>query len=84
MAIAVWGGHAFYQNYNRYLRVLDLTDPLNPVQIASYRLNDYLREMKFTDDRLYAVSFGYLAVFDITDFEPWTPLANIHPLDGDL
>ena len=82
VAIAVWGGHAFYQNYNRYLRVLDLTDPLNPVQIASYRLNDYLREMKFTDDRLYAVSFGYLAVFDITDFEPWTPLANIHPLDG--
>jgi hypothetical protein len=78
-SIEVHGTYAIYQNYNRYLKAIDLSNPLAPEVVASYRLSDYLRDMKCVDGRFYVITFDELFIFDITSFDQWSPLAMVEP-----
>jgi hypothetical protein len=79
----IYDHYAFLQRGDQDLRVLDLSDPTAPTQIASYNLNEYCLDMKGADGFLYVITLRHLWVFNATSFQDWSPLAVVELLDED-
>ena len=59
------------------VRVLDISsDPASPDLIATYDLGEWSAELRAVDDYLYILSSQKLWVFEIGDFQNWSPICE--------
>jgi len=63
----VVSGHYGFGSFRLDLQMLDLTNPVSPVKLASYNLGDGVRDMAFVGNRLYVTGLrsGAVMVLDV-------------------
>ncbi|MDD5088827.1 MAG: FlgD immunoglobulin-like domain containing protein [bacterium] len=74
--IAAGNGYAFINGSSHQLLALSLTDPLSPVVVGSYPLDNYCVGMTVSDGVLYTATPNKLWVFSATSFANWAPLGQ--------
>jgi hypothetical protein len=75
--IAVYDHFAYLQDRNEQLIALDLSDPTAPVVVGTNGLNEFCTDMKGDNGTLYVTTGNKLYLFDATNFQQWSPLAEV-------
>jgi hypothetical protein len=65
-------------NLDRYLNVIDIDDPINPIDLGTYRTSGNVQTTSLTDNG------KYMYVSDYYDFSIYHPLFNFKPLPFSL
>ena len=82
-SLEICGHYLYYQSELFDLKVLDISDPINPVVLGTSTQIHYLSNMKATENRLYATWNNLLYVYDLDNLDHWTPSQTLHLLgDG--
>ncbi|MFU8773659.1 MAG: hypothetical protein ACNA8H_14730, partial [Anaerolineales bacterium] len=77
-------GSAIGEQRSGGLRVLDLSDLSNPLEIAYFEIPDRVTELTAADNRLYLAHFRGLMVLDISDPSQPSELAEVRVADANI
>jgi hypothetical protein len=70
--------YAIYQSTDDYFGILDISDPLHPVNIGSYFSDSYCFDMKIEGNLLYAGIYDHVKIFNIDDLSNWILVGDIN------
>jgi hypothetical protein len=67
------------------LRIFDVSDPAEPVQVSQTDIGEGVAALEVFDDRAYLLSYSALAVFDVSDRKAPAKLSSVRlPYSGGL
>ena len=72
-AVAIQGDYAYVGSGISGLRVLDISDPVNPVQVGKCETAHQITGIVVQDDYAYAISFNYRGFFVLDVSDPTDP-----------
>lgn len=82
MLFDICGSHLYYQACNHQVKLIDISDPFNPITLATDSQFHYMTQMEATEDRFYASWNRYVYVYDMSDLDNWVPRDTMELLDA--